>query len=137
MSTRIYIVEDHKIMRGALVQFIEDMPELEVAGAVETAEEALAQLDGEDVDLVLVDTRLPGMNGIELVGELKRRWPELRCLMLSGHSENTYYERALEAGAQGYVLKGDPDEIPAAIERVLGGGVYFSEPLQDGGPFER
>lgn len=132
MATCIYVVEDHAVMRRALIDFIEDLSNFDVMGAAESAEEALAELDGSAVDLVLVDTRLPGMDGIELVGELTSRWPRLRCLMLSGHGEDTYVDRAVEAGARGYILKGDPDEIPDAMQRVLDGGVYFSEPLRNG-----
>lgn len=133
MATSIYIVEDHTFMRQALVDFIEDVPDFHVHGAVETAEEALAELNGEatTIDLVFIDTRLPGMDGIELVGELTRRWPTLRCLMLSGHGENSYVDRALKAGAQGYVLKGNPDEIPEAIRRVLDGESYLSAALKN------
>ena len=129
MLTTIYIVEDHAVMRGALVDFIKSTPDFAVAGAVETAEEALDELERTTVDLVLVDTRLPGMDGIELVGELTRQYPKLLCIMLSGHSDRTYVKRALEAGAQGYVLKGNPDEIPEAIQCVLDGDTYCSEPL--------
>lgn len=137
MAVSIYIVEDHAFMRAALVDFIEDLPDLQVAGAVETAEEALEQLSNASVDLVLVDVRLPGMDGIQLVDELTGQRSELRCLMLSGHGEEAYVEQALEAGAQGYLVKGNPDEIPEAIDRVLGGGAYFSESLRDGRVSER
>ena len=138
MTARIYIVEDHALMRRTLTDFIDDLPGFEVAGGAETAEQALEELDelGEGaaragaVDLVLVDTRLPGVSGIELVRALKERWPAIRCLMLSGHEERTYIDQALEAGAQGYVLKGKSEEIPEAIRRVLGGDVYLSAALQ-------
>ncbi len=129
MTAYIYIVEDHEFMRRALVDLIECTSGFEVAGAVETAEEALDQLDSAAVDLVLVDTSLPNMNGIELVGELTKRWPKLRCVMLTGHDQHTYVEQAMEAGARGYVLKSNPDELPEAIRRVLSGGVYFSASL--------
>ena len=124
MNARIYIVEDHAVMRGALADFLRSTPGLEVAGAAATAEEALEEIDGDAVDLVLVDTRLPGMGGIELVEELKGRWPGVACLMLSGHDDEAYVDRAKKAGAQGYLVKGKADEIPEAIQRVLAGEPY-------------
>ena len=126
MPTSIYIVEDHEFMRRSLAQFIGGLPDLTVAGTAGSAKEALGQLGEAAVELVLIDTRLPDMNGIELVEELRKRWPRLRCLILSGHGETHYVERAMKAGAQGYVLKGNPNEIPEAIRRVLGGEVYIS-----------
>lgn len=67
------------------------------------------------------------MNGIVLVTELKASHPRLRCLMLSGHQETTYAQRALAAGAQSYVAKGNPSELANAIEQVLAGDIYLSE----------
>lgn len=120
-------------MRRALEQFLDDLSDFEVGGATETAEAALQALNGTaNVDLALIDTRLPGMNGIELVKQLQARHPDLPCLMYSGHGETTYVEQALDAGARGYVLKGDPDELPTAIRRVLNGEQHLSAPLQKG-----
>lgn len=128
MDPHIYIVEDHGVMRRALGEFISNETNLILEGAGESGEQALEELTPE-VDLVLVDTRLPEMNGIALIEELKRLRPDLKCLMLSGHDEETYVEQALDAGACGYVVKGNPDEIPVAIQHVLNGEVYLSETL--------
>lgn len=127
---RVYLVEDSKFMRESLVDFMEEFLGYEVKGTAGTAEEAQEQLDGSTVDVVLVDTALPGMDGIELVGKLLKRWPALPCLMLSGHAESVYVERALEAGARGYVLKGNPDEISEAVQVTLEGGTFLSAPLK-------
>ncbi len=136
MATQIYIVEDHDVMRNALVDFIEGETSFEITGQAASAEQALEELRESTVDLALVDTRLPEMNGIELVAELKTRQPDLKCMMLSGHDEETYVEKALEAGASGYVVKGNPDEISEAIHQVLEGEVYLSNRLSGTGPFE-
>lgn len=128
---RVYLVEDSEFMRGILIDFMEDLLDYEVKGVAATAEEAQEQLDGNAVDVVLVDTALPGMDGIELVGKLLERWPELRCLMYSGHAEAFYVERALEAGARGYLLKGNPDEISEAVRVTLEGGTYLSASLKN------
>lgn len=126
MSARIYVVEDHPVMREATVTLLERQSTLSVAGAAETAEEALAFLETNRADLLLVDTRLPGMNGIEFVRRVTEQWPEVKCLMLSGHGGQSYIDRALEAGARGYLTKGTAGEIPTAIEHVLDGEIYDS-----------
>ena len=130
MPLKIFIVEDHAIMREMLSAFLSDLPDYEVCGAAEAAEEALGRLGEAAPDLVLVDVSLPGMSGIELVEAIQHRWPELRCLMLSGHGEKGYVERALAAGAQGYILKGNPYELPEAIEQAMSGETYLSESLR-------
>ena len=130
MPLKIFIVEDHPIMRETLAAFVGDQPGYEVLAAAPTAEEALERLEEVEVDLVLVDVSLPGMSGIDLVGEIGARWPALMCLMISGHGEAAYVERALAAGARGYVLKGNPYELPGAIRDVTRGETYLSASLK-------
>jgi DNA-binding NarL/FixJ family response regulator len=134
MPVNIFLVEDHEIMREMLQEFLSDEPELTVVGAAENAEEALDTLDGVPVDLVLVDVSLPGMSGIDFVRTLKVRRPGLPCLMLSGHAEESYSRRAMEAGARGYLTKGDPEDIVPAIYEVMrsasaSGAMVHSRPL--------
>ena len=119
-------------MREATTEFLERQPTLSVQGATDTAEEALEYIEESVPDLILVDTRLPGMDGIEFVRQVTDRWPDVRCIMLSGHDQWTYVERALEAGARGYLAKGSPSEIPKAIERILAGEVYYSDSIDEG-----
>ena len=80
---------------------------------------------------MLIDLSLPGMNGIELIQELRARYPDLRCAILSGHRSKTYARRALAAGANGYVLKGDPLEIETALHAILSGQRYVTRDLTD------
>lgn len=131
MSSRIFIVEDHPIMRQMMREFIEAILGMEVCGAAATAEEGLERLADLDVDLVTVDISLPGMNGIDLVAELQARWPELPCIIISGHHEPGYIKRAFAEGARGYVAKGNPMEIRTAIEQVLAGKIYLNESLRE------
>lgn len=131
MAHRIYIIEDHAIMRDMIREFLESENDLQVCGSAATAEAAFADLEHLDADLILVDTSLPHMSGIELVSALWQRSPGVRCLMYSGHREPSYVEQALEAGASGYVLKGSPSELPRAIRQVMGGERYVSEILAD------
>lgn len=110
--------------------YISELSDLEMCGESSTAEEALEALAEAAPDLVLVDTALGPMDGIDFVAETQQRWPGLACLMLSGHGQQHYVERALNVGARGYVLKGDPSELPAAIRSVLRGGQYLSPNLR-------
>lgn len=130
--SRIYLVEDHATMRSMIGDFLDARKDLQISGSAATAEEAFDELANLDVDLVLVDTSLPDMSGIDLVKRLLDRQPDVSCLMYSGHSEATYVHRALRAGAKGYVVKGNPRELPAAIRQVLDGSTYLSPDLRDG-----
>lgn len=129
MPTHIFVVEDHPLMREMLSEFLPaDAPDLKVCGTAATGEEALGCFEDAEADLMLIDVALPGgMSGIDLVGELRARRPGLPCLMYSGHGEVAYVERALAAGAQGYLLKGDPYELEGAIRQVLDGATFVSE----------
>ena len=128
--TRIYLVEDHPIMRDALCMMLEMEADMEVCGEAETAEAALGAIAAAAPDVVLVDVSLPGMSGIELVPLLLQREPAFRCLMLSGHREKQYVEQALAAGAQGYVVKSSLlDELTDGIRRVMQGERYLSRSL--------
>jgi len=131
--SNIYIVEDNDRMRALLHDWIDELPGLDVCGAAANAEDALRELPQVHADLAVIDMSLPGMGGIELVAALRERQPQTRCLILSGHNEKTYVERALAAGAQGYLLKGEPSEIENAITRVLSGEQYLSASLKTPG----
>lgn len=132
MTTKIYIVEDHPLMRNMLHEVIDKMPGATVCGAAATAEEALDELDDVEADLALIDVSLPKMSGNELLEILRERHPMLCCLVLSGHKESNYVEQAIAAGAWGYVLKGDPRELQEAIEAVLAGKRFVSRQLRTG-----
>jgi len=125
----LLVVEDNAILANTLVRFLRKQ-ELTIAAVAPTAEAALEELSSRVVDLVLVDVALPGMNGIDLVSMLHQRYPKLACVMLSGHDEIDYVGRALAAGAKGYVVKGNPLAILAAVDQVLAGKVYLSEELR-------
>lgn len=118
------------MMREVVRAYLGAIPGLSICGEAHTGEEALERLAETAADLVVVDTSLPTMGGIDLVAALHDRWADLPCLMLSGHSQESYVERALDAGARGYVLKGQPSELPEAIRRIMEGGRYLSPRLR-------
>jgi DNA-binding NarL/FixJ family response regulator len=131
MSLKIFIVEDHPLMRKTLSHFIQSRPGLEVVGTAETETEALQRLAEVESDIVLIDVRLAGVNGIYLAEQLQEKYPGLLCLMLSGYGEVTHIRHAFRVGVRGYVLKGKPAEILEAIQTVAGGGTYLSPSLQE------
>ena len=124
MTLRTYnllLVEDHPLVRRALRRLLGGEPDLVVAAEADSAESALAQLEGVTPDLVVTDLSLPGASGIELVQVLKHQRPGLRCLVLTGHSEPFHRAAALAAGAWGFVTKDEPDEVVGAVRRALHG----------------
>ena len=127
----IYIVEDYPLLQRLLTQMVERSPKLALCGVSSTAENALKQIPTLEVTLVLVDFSLPLMNGVELVRILSQLSPSLSCLMLSGHIAPYYVRQALKAGAQGYLSKGDIQELDEAITQVLTGVVYLSQSVRD------
>jgi DNA-binding NarL/FixJ family response regulator len=129
MSPKI-LIEDHAIMAATMSAFIQKKLGLERCELVATGEEALERLAEVEADLILIDGMLPGMSGLQLVEQLQERYPELLCLMVSAHGEVNYIRQALSAGARGYILKGNPEELPGAIQTVLAGGTYISPGLE-------
>lgn len=131
MKTQVFIVEDHPFVQKVLCEFIVRMPEFTVCGTRQSAEDALAALNCTSPDLMLIDMSLPNMNGAELVQIIHKDWPDLPCVLLSGHSESSYVKQALAAGARGYILKGAPEELRGALKQVLDGKIYLSKDLMD------
>ena len=127
----ILIVEDHAILGKALVRLLTEKVDHTVVTVVGSAEEAIEQLPGLQVDMALVDVSLPKMNGIQLVGYLHEKYPQLPCLVITGHLIPFYLQRSMEAGARGYVLKDDVIGILEGVQTVLEGGTYVSKALRD------
>ena len=129
MTIRVYIVEDHPVMRETLVDYLHFTPDIELCGVAASAEEAAREIEGSGANLVLLDLSLPNRSGLDLLDEIRRRW-QLPCVILSGHGERSHVERAFAAGANGYVLKGTPQDVPAAIRSVMEGRTFVSESLR-------
>jgi DNA-binding NarL/FixJ family response regulator len=132
LTTTILLVDDHPLLRTGLALTLDDEPDFEVVGQAADAEEALDVVDRLDPDLVVVDLSLPGMGGLELVKHLQTIRPETRTLVVSRHDESLYAERAVRAGAKGYVSKLEAGEkIVAAVRTVLRGGIFLSDEIKD------
>jgi len=124
----VLIVDDHPIVRQGLTQLIDQEPDLHVCGQAEDAYQAMRAIRERTPDMVLVDISLKQTSGIELIKDIKVQYPSLPVLTLSMHDEGIYAERALRAGAKGYIMKQEATEkVVTAIRRVLAGEVYVSE----------
>lgn len=127
----ILIVDDHPVLRRGLAALIESEPDLVVYDAVASRRAALLAMQARQPDLVVVDLMLADGDGLDLIRDIRARHPAVPSLVLSMHDEAIYAERALSAGARGYVAKQQLDEaVLIAIRRVLGGGTYMSERLE-------
>ncbi|NBW93971.1 MAG: DNA-binding response regulator [Bacteroidetes bacterium] len=129
---KIVIIDDHPLMRKGLAMSLESEADIRVAAQAASAEDGLDIIEAEDPDLVVVDISLPGMSGIELVKQVQAIRPEMKTLVVSRHDEALYAERAIRAGAKGYVMKLEaPDVMIKAVRRVMNGGIYVSEKVNE------
>jgi two-component system, NarL family, response regulator NreC len=129
-KSRILIVDDHPILRHGIAQLLNRESDLEVCAEAGDRDEALAMLSRQAIDLAVVDISLEGVSGIELLKAIRERHPSVRCLVLSMHDESLYAERALRAGALGYVMKQEATKrITTALRRIRDGQIYVSERL--------
>jgi DNA-binding NarL/FixJ family response regulator len=127
---RIVLIDDHPIMRHGLAQLIRAEDGLDVIGEAGSAREGLEIVVRLKPDLAVIDLTLPDKNGIELVKDIRAAHSATQCLVLSMHDETLYGERALRAGARGYVMKeAAADHLVTAIHKIISGGLYISESL--------
>lgn len=133
---RVLLADDHLIVRQGLKQVLGDpsngQPEICVLAEAATGPEALGQVEvlqgAAGLDLVLLDIAMPGQDGLEVLQQLRARWPALPVLMLSTYPEKQYAVRCIKLGAAGYLNKSaDPDDMVAAVRKVAAGGRYLSE----------
>jgi DNA-binding NarL/FixJ family response regulator len=125
---RVFVVEDHPIVREGLTLLISNDPGLMVCGCVDSMKDAMASMRQAKPDVVVLDITLGDGNGLELIRLLHREMPKVPVLVLSMHHEDLQAERALRAGAKGYVMKSEAmDTVRAGSHRVLKGEMFVSE----------
>lgn len=127
MSIRVAIVEDDAGVRETLAAMIDEAPGMRCVSQFASTEETLKSFAADSVDVAMVDIHLPGRSGIDLVGELKVRHPNLHLLMMTAYEDSEQIFNSLQAGATGYLLKRSrPDDILNAIRDVVQGGSPMS-----------
>jgi DNA-binding NarL/FixJ family response regulator len=129
---RIIIADDHKIVRAGLKQIIADDPDLSVEGEADDGQQLLEMVRKHEYDVVLLDMKMPGRSGLEILKQLKAEKPDLPVLILSMHPEEQYAVRSIKAGASGYLTKDlAPEKLIGAIKKVLEGRKYISPSLAE------
>jgi len=129
---KIAITDDHRVVREGIRYMLSDAPEIDVVGEAESGDELVALLETTAVDVVLLDIRMPGKSGLDVLEDLGKTMPQVRVLMLSMHDQPAYVRRAIELGAAGYVLKSaGRDELLTALRVAADGGTYLPGELME------
>lgn len=129
-NRRVLIVDDHPLICKGLVQMLNDEEGLSACGVADDINSAMKLISDETPDALIVDISLKSSSGLELIKAVSTRYPGLPCLVYSMHEETVFAERALRAGAKGYVMKDQPPEILInALRKILEGNIYFSDAI--------
>src|ERR1700680_119658 len=130
LKRKVFIIDDHPIVRAGLTLLINREPDLTVCGAAEEMHTALQTINVLKPDVLIVDISLNGPDGLDVLKNIRARDPGLPVLILSMHDETMYAERALRAGANGYIMKQEATEnVLVALRRILAGEIYVSEQI--------
>ena len=134
---RVLIVDDHPVVRSGLEMILLKDPNIVVVGAVGNGHRVIGFLRSNPCDVLVLDLTMPGMTGLEVIGQLKREKKEIRVLILSMHKEEMYVLAAFKAGAAGYLTKEcAPDELITAVKKIAAGGNYVSPSFAEKMAFE-
>ena len=129
---KIVIADDHDIVRAGLKQIISDTRDMKVTGESGCAEQLIELIKKNNYDVVLLDLKMPGMNGLDAIKHIKALKPDLPVIVLSMHAEDQYAVRTIRAGASGYITKETASEnLVAAIKKAVAGGRYISPALAE------
>src|SRR5580765_6641880 len=130
-KTKVLLVDDHPILRAGLRRLIDAEADMLVCGEAEEGPKAFELVGTLQPDIAVIDISLKGSNGIELIKNLKARYPALPTLILSMHDESLYAERALRAGSLGYIMKEEAiEQVLVAIRKVLQGEIFLSDKMK-------
>jgi len=125
--TDLLIVDDHEIVRAGIKRLFENTPNLNIVADLGSGEEAYQFLHKNTIDLIIMDVSMPGKGGIETTNQIKKRYPKIKILMLSMHDNAMIIEKAIKAGADGYILKNDlSDDLLNAVEKVMNNETIIS-----------
>jgi DNA-binding NarL/FixJ family response regulator len=132
MSTRIIIADDHKIMRDGLRSLLGKQKGMEIIGEAEDGRQAVKLALELKPDIIIMDISMPELNGIDAIGEIASKAPEVKSLALSMYKDKRFISRALKEGASGYILKDCTfEELNEAIKTALSGKIYLSQQLTE------
>ncbi len=130
-SVRILLADDHTLVRAGVRRILEAEPGFQVVGEVSDGAAALEALTAEPVHVLVLDLTMPGLDGFEVLRRARAQWPDLKVLVLTMHADAEYVARAVQDGADGYLLKDSAvQDLVAAIQAVRAGRAYYSPPVQ-------
>ncbi|GAB6144737.1 response regulator [Desulfocicer niacini] len=128
MMIKVLLADDHQIVREGLRRIIEESGDMEVVAEAADGNEAISKTLDTRPDVAVVDISMPGMDGLEVVAQLKALAPSMPVLILTMHDEEQYVVRAVESGAMGYVTKqAAPEQLVDAVKKLYAGGLYLTE----------
>ena len=131
MAIKVFIIDDHPMVVAGLHSLLGRLENIEVAGAVSNAFDAIPFLKKNKTDVILLDINLPDISGIDLCKKIHKEFPEIKILGISTFSERSYISRMIENGASGYLIKSaSAEEIEEAINTVLKGKIYLSVSME-------
>ncbi|MBI4983800.1 MAG: response regulator transcription factor [Rhodocyclales bacterium] len=126
-KNRVLIVEDHTLLRAGLCALLSADPDIEIVGEADNGRDAVRAVAALLPNVVLTDISMPGMNGLEAIVDIKRRFPLTKILVITIHKTEEYIHEALRAGADGYILKdASHDELRVAMRSIMHGKTYLS-----------
>jgi len=132
MSINIMIADDHPLVREGLKKVLSDEPGLIIVAEAKDTEEVFDNLNQHTVDILLLDLTMPGKSGLDIIKEIKNKFPSVKILILSMHPEDRFALRSLKLGASGYLTKETAaDELVKAIHKIFKGGSYLSSTLAE------
>jgi len=128
----LMIADDHKVFRDGIVSILEDLDDIRVTQQADDGKGVLVSLEKEQPDIILMDITMKDTSGIEITKVVKEKYPAIKVIILSMHSESAYIVKSLEAGASGYLLKdAGSTEMIKAIRTVQEGGTYYSQQVSN------
>jgi DNA-binding NarL/FixJ family response regulator len=132
---RVVIADDHRLVLDGIRRALEADGSFEIVGETQSGMQVLPLVAREKPDLVLLDVRMPNMDGLACLDEIRRRHPETKVVMLSASTSNELIETALRRGASAYIIKSvDPDDLPATLRQALEGNLHTAVGLENGEP---
>jgi DNA-binding NarL/FixJ family response regulator len=125
---RILLADDHSIVRSGLRRIVEDAGDMSVVAEAADGREAIQQVHQFKPEVAVIDISMPGLDGLEVISQLRHHYPHLPILVLTMHEEEQYVVRSIAAGANGYITKRSaPEQLVKAIRKVYGGGRFLSD----------
>jgi DNA-binding NarL/FixJ family response regulator len=125
MAIKVLLADDHRLILAGVRRALEDVEDLEVVGEVDSGSQVLPMIHQTSPDLVLLDLRLPDMNGLTCLDQIRKRYPEVKVVVLSAFSDPEHIQAAFQRGATAYVVKSvNPVDLPSALRQALEESVY-------------